>query len=86
MRFDIQDQRGLAFAFGLVGLTTSMVVFYVTGKSLPGELTGAFLTMVMGPVVGEALERSREQQRQESQGSPSTPPPSSSQPRKGGEQ
>lgn len=57
MRFDIDSQRGFACLVGLGGLIIELILFYLTGKEAPRILTGAFLTLAVGPVLTSIIER-----------------------------
>jgi hypothetical protein len=69
-RFDIDDQRGAICFFGLVALAVELVAYYLTGKVPPGELTGGFFTMAIGPVISSTWQRYTELRRQESEEDP----------------
>jgi hypothetical protein len=64
MRFDIDTQRGAICLFGMVCLAVELIAFYLTGKTPPGELTGGFFTMAIGPVVSTTWQRYNEYRNQ----------------------
>lgn len=78
-RFDLDAQRGLVCLFGLLGLLGEAAAFYLSGKILPDILTGAFLTMAIGPVATSTVERYR--QSKGDRDDPPSPPPEQPSPR-----
>lgn len=71
-RFDIDDQRGLICAFGLICLAVELIGFYATGKVPPGELTVLFGTLAAGPWASFTWQKIAENRREE----PPEPPES----------
>ena len=70
MKFDIDAQRGFACVVGLGGLLVELILFYAIGKSAPRELTGAFLTLAVGPVLTSVIERYRSNKQDPPGGTP----------------
>jgi hypothetical protein len=80
MKFDIDSQRGFACLVGLGGLILELVLFYLTGKEAPQILTGAFLTLAVGPVLTSIIERYKDNRQDPPEDGPSgseTDPPQS---------
>lgn len=57
--FDLNQQRGLACLVGLVGLIAEEVVHSAWGVNVDKILTGAFLTLAIGPVMAQTIEKIR---------------------------
>lgn len=65
-RFDTDSQRrGLIFLFGVIGFTAEAVVIWLGGPKLPDLMTGGLITMIVGPVAGNAIDKYQEQRREE---------------------
>lgn len=75
-RFDLDAQRALVCVFGIFCLLAEAVAYYALGRILPDILTGAFITMAVGPVATSTVGRYR--QSKSDRDDPPSPPSSPS--------
>lgn len=60
-RFDLDQQRAVACCVGLLGLIGEAFVYSVFGVQVSEILTGAFVTLAIGPVITGTIEKIRTQ-------------------------
>lgn len=67
-KFDLDVQRSYACALGLLGLTIELLFWAFTGHDTPQFLTGAFVTLSVGPVVTGTLQRYEQEKKKNGNG------------------
>lgn len=74
LRFDVDTQRSIVCVFGLFGLMIELLATYLLGASPDRLLTGAFLSLAIGPIVTGTIETYRRNRRNGGGDGPPLPP------------